>query len=408
MRILYAVHQFFPKHYTGTERFILNLAKQMHTMGHATKVLTYEPTETTGSGQLGSVFLKRYIFQGVPVLSSRHRIVPQKINFSIYDQEIEAMVRGLLNEEPFDILHVGHPMRNGSIIEVAKERNIPIVLTLTDFWLMCPKSIAVNNKGRLCCSPDEGRSCSEICYEDLPQEETTLRFKEAKDLIKSVDVICSPTHFLGDIFEDLFGIEVQVVRHGIQYSGIELSKRNEQRSNKVVFGYIGTVLPHKGVHIITRALSYISNENIKVKIYGNHFGEKSYYDSLKDMVKGDDRVEFLGEYNDEDLSDIVSRIDCMLVPSVWWENSPLTVLISLAHKVPVITTNIGGAAELIKDGVNGFNFEIGDPNDLAKKMKAIAENPLILDDIKSNIIRPPRIEEEAFIYENLYQSLNIK
>ncbi len=116
-------------------------------------------------------------------------------------------------------------------------------------------------------------------------------------------------------------------------------------------------------------------------------------------------MQFLGEYRDEDLSGIISGIDCMLVPSIWWENSPLTVLTSLAYKVPVITINIGGAAELVRDGINGFTFEIGNPKDLAEKMMPIASDPSILDKIKRNIIRPPRVEEEAFVYEGIYRSL---
>jgi len=406
MRILYAVHQFFPTHYTGTERFILNLARQMHIMGHTPRVFTYETAEMFGIGQSDSMIRKCYNYQGLSVISVKHKIIPPKIDFSIYDQEIEAVMKDILSKEPFDILHVGHPMRNGSVIKEAKKRNIPVVLTLTDFWLMCPRIIAVAKNRRLCSGPNEGKSCSSNCYEDLIQEEVSQRFKEAKDLLKSVDVICSPTHFLGDIFEDVFGVEVQVVRHGIQYSDIHSGKRKYKRENRVVFGYIGTILPHKGVHIILSALSYMNSKDINIKIYGNYFGEKDYYDYLINMVRGDNRVQFLGEYKDEDLSDIISGIDCMLVPSLWWENSPLTVLTSLAYKVPVITINMGGAAELVKNGVNGFNFEIGNPKDLAEKMMAIASNPLILDEIKENIIRPPRVEEEAFIYEGLYRSLS--
>ena len=130
-----------------------------------------------------------------------------------------------------------------------------------------------------------------------------------------------------------------------------------------------------------------------------------YYNHLRDEANGDRRIEFLGEYKDEDLGRMMSSIDCILAPSVWWENSPLTVLTSLAYKVPVITINMGGAAELVKDGVNGLNFKIGDAEDLARKIELIAKNPTILNDLQKNIRRPPRVEDEAFNYETIYRGL---
>jgi glycosyltransferase involved in cell wall biosynthesis len=73
--------------------------------------------------------------------------------------------------------------------------------------------------------------------------------------------------------------------------------------------------------------------------------------------------------------------------------------------VPVITIDVGGAAELVNNDVNGFNFEIGDPNSLAHILEKIAKNPGILNNIKNNIIRPRRVEEEAFDYEKIYETI---
>jgi glycosyltransferase involved in cell wall biosynthesis len=93
------------------------------------------------------------------------------------------------------------------------------------------------------------------------------------------------------------------------------------------------------------------------------------------------------------------------VPSLWWENSPLVVLRSLAQDVPVITSNLGGLIEIVKEGENGFTFEAGNAEDLATILRKIGENPCILNNIKSKIHHPPRIEETAFEYEKIYLSL---
>jgi glycosyltransferase involved in cell wall biosynthesis len=396
MKILYVVHQFFPKYYTGTERFVLNLSKQIQRMGHFVKVLTYDFAEIESfKDEIDDFLIEEYTYQGIPVTSIRHKMIPKDIGFKIFDKKTEKILKKIFNEE-FDIIHIAHPMRLGSILKIAKQRNIPTVLTLTDFWLMCPRGIAVTINGELCTSPESGIKCVKECYGEMWKDRIMQRFNEANEFIKSIDVVASPTYFLAGVLKNEFYREISVVRHGIEYSDIKSDKRLKHERDNIVFGYIGTVIPHKGVHIVVEALKSLKNKNIKVRIYGNYFHEKDYFENLKKMSDGDSRIEFLGEYRDEEIPYIMNEADCLLVPSVWWENSPLTILTSLAFKVPVITINIGGAAELVKNGINGFNFEIGNLRSLANVMEKIAKNPEILNKIKDNIIRPPRVEEEAF------------
>lgn len=405
MKILFTVHQYFPKHYTGTERFVLNLSKQMQKMGHYVKILTYGITESEGFRQDGDFLIKEYVFQGVPVISIKHEKNSQELNFSIYDTKMAQILDKILSNEKFDIVHVCHPMRLGSIVKVAKDRNIPIVLTLTDFWLMCPRGIAVTINGDLCNGPDKGAECINKCYNKSWESKIIQRFYDANEFINNINVLISPTYFLAGLLKNTFNREINVVRHGTEYSVIKPNKKIKTGEEAIIFGYIGTVLPHKGVHIITKAFSLIKDNNIKIKIYGTHFNEKEYYESLKKMALLDNRIELSGEFKDEELNSIMSGVDCIIAPSIWWENSPLTVLTSLAYKVPVITINVGGAAELVKDGINGFNFQIGDSESLANVIEKIARNPDILNEIKENIIRPPRVEEEAFEYEKIYSKL---
>ncbi|MFQ5941174.1 MAG: glycosyltransferase family 4 protein [Nitrososphaerales archaeon] len=403
MRILFVVHQFFPVYYTGTERLVLNLAKQMQRMGHYVKVLTYAFGETDGFRREGDFLIKEYQYQGLPVISIRHKTVPSDIHFTIFDTSTEQLLEKIFSSEEFDIIHLSHAMRVGSIIRVAQKKKIPIILTLTDFWMMCPRATSVTVKGELSRSPDGGLACVEKCYEETWKDRIISRLNEAHDIMKVVDFVAAPTYFLADRIKTEFNRDVKVVRHGIDYVYYDI-KPNEnvkQKYDNVIFGYIGTILPHKGLHIVMEALKLLKNENIRVKIYGHYFDQKEYHDNLVNMTRGDDRVVFLGQYKDEDLNEIMNEIDCILVPSIWWENSPLTALTSLAFKVPVLTTNVGGVAELVKDGVNGFNFEIGNPASLAKMMKKITENPEILSEIKSGIVRPRRLEEEAFEYEEI-------
>ncbi len=105
MRILLGVHQFFPRHYTGTERYVLNLAKQLQRMGHYVKVLTYAFREegTVNSEHDAAVISREYAYEGVPVLALRHSIHPDDLTFvfdffddDVYEECPENLPQGAL------------------------------------------------------------------------------------------------------------------------------------------------------------------------------------------------------------------------------------------------------------------------------------------------------------------------
>jgi len=405
VRILFVVHQFFPQWYTGTERFVLNNAKALQKMGHYVEVLTYGYNDKGDYITFNGMMYKQYNFKNIPVMSIKDLSPRDDLNFSISNENIIQFLQHFLHKESFDVIHIAHPMRVGSIVKVGKSLGIPIVITLTDFWLRCPRAIAVTQMGDLCDSADRGYRCKSECYGSLWGSKCIGRFEEAKQLLYSVDCVAAPSMFLADNFRKEFDIDVRVVRHGIDYAEIQPNRNYRKPGDEVVFGYIGTVLPHKGVHIITQSLRHVDNSNVKIKIYGSFFSEIRYFEELQQSVNNDPRVEFLGEYKDEEMPSIMNSLDCVIVPSLWWENSPLTILTSLAYKVPVITINVGGAAEFIMDGKNGFNFKIGDPESLADIIKRIAEQPEIINLVKDGIVRPRRVEEEAFEYEGIYRKL---
>jgi len=98
-------------------------------------------------------------------------------------------------------------------------------------------------------------------------------------------------------------------------------------------------------------------------------------------------------------------MDVVIVPSIWYENAPLTITTSLAFGIPVITSDIGGMSEMIHCGKNGLTFRVGDSVDLSEKISMIAGDPGLLMVYKKNIRYPIRIEEEAFNTEMIYTCL---
>ena len=106
MKILIGVHQFFPSHYTGTERYVLNLAKHLQRFGHYVKVLTYAFREKSDAseGHTPSMLCREYTYEGVPVISLRHTKQPDDLSFvfDFMDTDIYGEVMRIFkNEELF-------------------------------------------------------------------------------------------------------------------------------------------------------------------------------------------------------------------------------------------------------------------------------------------------------------------
>ena len=416
MRILYACHQFFPEYYTGTERYGLNLARQMQRMAHHVSVLTYATGSLAPEKPVANAAIRKtFEYQGVPVIALRHLDFDQRgglpaISFSPRDSVIYQEASRFLDESPaFDLLHCIHPMRVGEIARAVKERGLKVILHLVDYWTLCPRVTLQRPDGSLCDGPDRGKNCALHCYHTDTLDRLMKRWSEAQDLLTMTDVVISPSEFLIDMFRRN-GVNTSkfvYLPHGADYSVMKnLERRSDDRRKTTInLGFLGTLLPHKGIDVLVKAFTKIPVDNLRLKIYGGYFDMHEYYSNLLELAKGDKRIEFCGEYHFESIADVIKDIDMVVVPSLWYENAPLVISMAQMFGIPVIASRLGGMAEMVADGVNGFTFQPGDVEDLADRIRMIAANPDVLRELSSRKLSPPRIESEAFILEKLYSSL---
>jgi len=414
MKVLFTVHQFFPNHYTGTERLVLNLCKQMQRMGHRVKVLTYAVTENGGFVERCGVLVKEYQYQGVPVIAVRHKTIPNLLNFSIFDEQLTEIMESVLADEPFDLIHCCHLMRIGEIVRSAQKRKIPVILTLTDFWLMCPRGIAITQGGVLCEGSHDGMRCKRDCYEGGFWEDIiSERFRQAAFVFEYAAGVVSATHFLKMMFENKgYSHKIHIIHFGKDYRNIRKNVKKYTKDSEIIIGYLSSLSPHKGAHLLLEAFMQVNPKNIRIKLYGDTSSDSEYFAILKKISRGHPGIEFCGKYDYEEMSEILDTVDIIAVPSLWWENSPLVLLRSLAHDVPAVVSDLGGLTEIIRDGHNGFTFSVGYSDSLTENSKHLSEsiakiskNPEVLNVFFLIIRRPPRIEEEAFEYENLYRQI---
>src|SRR5689334_6482406 len=155
MKIVYLVHQFYPEYSTGTEKIVLNLATMMQSCGHRVKVLTYSfYPPSFYDRRLDRIAIKAFIYAGVPVLAFRYRHTPRSIHFDFDNRELSRVADDLIRREKPDVVHAGHVMRVGELLKSAMHLGIPHVITLTDFFLMCPKYTLLRSDGSLCYGPE--------------------------------------------------------------------------------------------------------------------------------------------------------------------------------------------------------------------------------------------------------------
>jgi glycosyltransferase involved in cell wall biosynthesis len=408
MKILYVVHQFYPDSYSGTEKFLLNVAGSIQRDGHIAQVATYTLAEQRKDFQRRqNLFVRDYCYRELPVTAVRHQRLPLDINSHCSNPDLYRFAMEYLQKKKFfDILHIAHPMRMAPFAQAAMDSGIPHIVTFTDFWSICPRITLQTASGMLCSGPEGGKACASYCRE-FPPDFIQNRLSQIRQILSRAKALVSPSRFLASVFKKEFpDLKINIIPHGMDLRYFKPNPRKYSQGDKITFSYCGGFSPHKGVHVLIKAFLNLNPANAELKLYGSSFHEYDYYSQLQTIAKQDARVQFCGTYEEEQVGNIMSESDVLVIPSLWYENYPLVLHEALTCNVPVISSNIGGMAEKIKDAVNGFTFQVGNEQDLTSRMKFILDNPGILNDLKErmNSYIPPRIEEEAYLYQRLYSS----
>jgi glycosyltransferase involved in cell wall biosynthesis len=113
----------------------------------------------------------------------------------------------------------------------------------------------------------------------------------------------------------------------------------------------------------------------------------------------------VGRYRPDELPSLMAEIDWVVVPSIWWENSPLVIQEAFAYGRPVICSDIGGMAEKVEHGVTGIHFRAGDAGSLAETVQAAVSDPSLWWELRSNLAPPHSMDEHVARLSELYRDL---
>lgn len=369
LKIIFSIHQFFPTHYAGTERYLLNIATEMKKMGHEILIITYIPNPSDEIKNNQEFYSNKYTYEGLDVIEIYSP--KQKTNDSLMENntEISNFYSTLFDTMSPDVFHVIHPMFGSGAIYIAKQKGIRTIVTLTDYWLLCKNVFLIRNNHLPCFGPKKGKACKENCYKKCSESSFYQRNRKAKDLFNDSDHIIFTSNLVKQVFKfnDFITSNCTIIPHGFFSNDFKLAKHNEI-TKEIVFAYTGSLVPYKGVHQLIRVFKKITNPSVILNIYGDPEHDIEYSQYLLKLARDDKRIKFLGKYSSEQVGKIHSNINYVVIPSVCFETFSLSALTSLSLNIPVICSNLSGICDFITDDQNGYIYDFDNETSLFNKL----------------------------------------
>ena len=190
------------------------------------------------------------------------------------------------------------------------------------------------------------------------------------------DATIAPSRFHRERFVEwgLDGSRCRYIEHGLPRERLEAPPHDCEEVRHI--GFLGSVLPSKGVHVLVEACKKLGRAEIVLDVYGevlDFHGDRTYGDRLRELARGSLDLRLHGGYRSEDLPGILEGLDLLVVPSIWWETFCLTAREGALAGLPVVAGRLGGVGEAVEQGL-ALGFEPGDAADLARVLARLCED----------------------------------
>ncbi len=294
----------------------------------------------------------------------------------LYSLEAKRKIQKLIDIIKPDIVHLNNFAHqiSPSILHVLKKHNIPTVMTMHDYKLICPVYTMINN-GKPCEKCKDGKyyncflnKCTHnSCIKSLINTVEMYLHHKLLHIYDLIDVYISPSLFLKNKVNEM-GFDRQVIHLPNFVDLAEFQPKYENTQRSIV--YFGRLSFEKGLFTL---LDAVKGLDVQLQIVGD--GPIKQDLENKAANKNINNVSFLGYKTGDQLQEIIKRCIATITPSEWYENNPRTVIESFALGKPVIGANIGGIPELVIDGQTGYIFQPGNADDLRAKIEQLLNDP---------------------------------
>lgn len=437
MKLLYVVHQFFPNFFTGTEQYCRALAEAGRAAGHEIEIFTLEPWFSLPDPGFKTW---REDFEGLPVhrVTIGEAVMPNRELAEYDNPAVGEHFAGLLREVQPEVVHFFHLRYLGAnLLEIARAAGCGVAVHLMDFWYMCPRITLLKADGSLCDGPESPTADCLRCahgglFDDFaaaggPAAETWPEYRAG--LLRHTDRlgdrlmaaahrsralseswqhahrIFAPSRFLAEVFRanGFPDASLQTISYGIDPK--RLAGLAPQPSDQLRIGFMGTIAAHKGVHVLLEAFLGLDAAQASLAIHGRLTDFPEYAQDLQQKAAGDPRVQFCGPFEADELGATLSRIDVLVVPSLWYENTPFVVIEALAAGVPVLSSDLGGMTESFAGGKGGRGFPAGDAAALRRLLETYYQDRSELAALRPTPGQQKTLEDNWREFEAAYLEL---
>lgn len=370
MHIVFATMQYGANYYQGTERYIHNLSNGLIAAGHQVSILSGDPEQQHSTSGIGE-----HIADSDPSIIK----IPSPCWATVLGSDKDVF-RQILEKLKADIFHMVNPGHIGiNAIFAAKELGLKTLITVTDFWWLCPKHTLTTQTGELC----EGNKPAKECRNCIAKTHVNPTYRALAKLpitgpmvsgslarklkhqhleehwenrpayiqkaFNQADhvVVLSRTaqRYLDAKYQLNASTQISVGLSKLWFEDIREWQAKDFTQQTAHIAYAGTIAQHKGLHILLEAIAKLPQHKIKLTIAGSG-SDKTYMKRVKRLALPLN-VEWKGQLEQREMRDFIDQADLIVLPSLWSENQPQVILESIARNTCVICSDAPGAAELI-------------------------------------------------------------
>ncbi len=310
----------------------------------------------------------------------------------------------LLRDLAPDIVHFQHTLYVGLDLVRRVRDVVPgarVVYTLHEFFPICyHRGLMFRTQERVPCNGATPDRCHE-CFPDVSSASFAARAGHVRRRLAGVDLFVAPSRFLRDRYVEwgLPADRIVAEEYGRLPAHPTDNSRQQGYPLRTRFGYFGQLNAFKGVDVLLRAVLHLAASpgglpaGFELHLHGANLelqpiAFQKLYRGLLDACRPLGVVTDHGPYSQNQSAGLVAAVDWVVVPSVWWENSPLVIQEAFAHGRPVLCSDIGGMREKVADGTDGLHFRAADPADLARVLTFAATTPGLWDRLRVNVSPP--------------------
>ncbi|MBP1618465.1 MAG: glycosyltransferase [Bacteroidetes bacterium] len=311
----------------------------------------------------------------------------------------------LLDDFSPDVVHLHnvHSYLSPIVAEIAKSRGVRVMWTLHDYKLICP-TYSFLREGKVCelCLTQPTAVLTKKCMKgSLPG--SLIAYIEAQvwnreRLIRNTDVFICPSRFMKDkMIEGGFPeAKLTVLHNFLPLFGLKDTFDGQQQERETAYCYVGRLSDEKGIGQLLEVAACLPYQLFVA-------GTGPMENELRKQYTNHKNIIFLGQQSRTQVEVLLKKMAFSVIPSIWYENNPLSVIESLCLGTPVLGAEIGGIPELIEDGTNGLLFQAGNMDNLKEKISSFFHQIEKKGDFQSLEIATRALDyfSEAAYYEKL-------